>query len=251
MKFEVKDVTGDVVRVTTEDERWYIRPTKGKRGIPEIKYLPSITWIASCYPKGIEFYKWLASTGWDEAKAIKESAGARGSKVHAAIEKLLKEGAFSFNDKVLNPNTGQEEELNADEYWCVMTFLNWYKHYEPRIIAVEESFFDESLGVAGTIDIRCQMPNGRLAIVDVKTSKEIRKDYIIQLTGHKLAYDNPDEDHDIYTLQVGYKRNKTGYKFTQLEPSKELFDLAYAFWKQEFGEEKPLQREFPIKLSLK
>lgn len=249
MKFEIKDVTKDIVRVTTQDERWYIKPVKGEDGLPQIAYLPSITWIASCYPKGTEFYKWLASTGWDEAKAIKESAGARGSKVHAAVEILLKEGEFSFTDTVTNPNTGEQEQLNSDEYECVMNFLAWYKETNPEILAVEEVFFNKEMGYAGTIDIRCKI-NGKPCIVDLKTSKDIRKDYIIQLTGHKLAYDTPKVEHDIYVLQVGYRRNKKGFKMTEIEFNPGMFEIAYSIWKQEHDGERPLQREFPTKLSL-
>ncbi len=249
MKYEIKDIAGDIVRVTTEDERWYIRPVKTSKGLPEIMYLPSITWIASYMPKGIEFYKWLASKGWDESQAIKETAGARGSKVHSAIEILLKEGEFSFTDEVLNTKTGQMEELNADEYSCVMSFIEWYKKYKPEILSVEESFFNQEYGVAGTIDIRCII-DGKHCIVDVKTSKEIHKDYTVQLTGHKLAYDTKDIQHDTYVLQVGYTRNKSKYKFTSIPFRPDLFKIAYSLWEEEHSGEKPLQREFPTKLSL-
>jgi len=249
MKFEVKDVTKDTVRVTTQDERWYIRTVKGRTGIPEILYLPSITWIASHMPKGVEFYKWLASKGWDEAQAIKETAGARGSKVHAAIEILLKEGEFSFNEQVMNPNTGQLEELTADEYECVVAFLSWYQRYKPEILGVEEVFFNEKRGYAGTIDIRCII-DGKPCIVDVKTSKEIHKDYLVQLGGHKMHYDTDELDHSIYVLQVGYRKNKNKYKFTELPYRPDLFDIAYKLWEEEHTGNGPLQREFPIKLTL-
>lgn len=79
-----------ILQVTTVDERWYCRTgTDPKTGNPAMEYVPSATWIAGHYPKGIWFYKWLAKNGWDEAQAIKEAAADKGSKVHHAISALF------------------------------------------------------------------------------------------------------------------------------------------------------------------
>jgi hypothetical protein len=42
------------------------------------------------YPKGIEYFKWLAEHGWDEAEQIKREAGTKGDKVHQAISATLR-----------------------------------------------------------------------------------------------------------------------------------------------------------------
>jgi hypothetical protein len=58
--------------------------------LPILKYVPSVTWITGHYPKGVQFYKWLAEHGWDESQAIKQAAGDNGSKVHDAISAILR-----------------------------------------------------------------------------------------------------------------------------------------------------------------
>jgi hypothetical protein len=59
-----------IVQITTYDERWYAHEVKDPiTGIPTVIFVPSVTWVAESYPKGIGFYKWLADKGWDEAEA--------------------------------------------------------------------------------------------------------------------------------------------------------------------------------------
>ena len=105
------DEARGILQVTTVDERWYVRSiTDGSTGLPQYLYVPSVTWVAGHYPKGIEFYKWLASKGWDEAQAIKNAAGDKGSKVHYAITALLTGQKVDWREaKFLNPSTEQEE----------------------------------------------------------------------------------------------------------------------------------------------
>jgi hypothetical protein len=74
MKKEIREVKDGIVQITTVDERWYVKALKDEEGILKVVFVPSITWIAGHYPKGIAFYKWLAGKGWDEAEALKQSA---------------------------------------------------------------------------------------------------------------------------------------------------------------------------------
>src|SRR3990167_2015655 len=97
---EIIDKEKNIKRITTVDERFYIREAKDKTtGLPIFEYIPSVTWIAGHYPKGVQFYKWLAENGWDESQAIKNAAGDKGSKVHAAIEDILDGKELKMNDK--------------------------------------------------------------------------------------------------------------------------------------------------------
>ena len=92
MKKEIRTVDKErgILQVTTVDERWYVKESKDEEtGLPKHEYVPSVTWICDHYPKGVAFYKWLASKGWDESQAIKSAAGDKGSKVHYAIRDLI------------------------------------------------------------------------------------------------------------------------------------------------------------------
>src|SRR3990167_10685529 len=129
MKKEIIDIdkAKGIFRVTTSDERWYVLPAKSpETGLPEYRFVPSVTWIAGHYPKGVAFYKWLAEKGWDESQAIKQAAGNKGSRVHKAIENLTLGEEVKISDKYTDAE-GEMGELTAEEYAAILSFVDWYK----------------------------------------------------------------------------------------------------------------------------
>jgi len=259
MKKEIREVDKKrgIVQITTVDERWYIKSTQDeKTGNPEYQYVPSVTWIAGHYPKGIGFYKWLAGKGWDEAEALKEAAGDKGSKVHLAIEKLLAGEELKMDSKIENKETGKEEELKLEEWECLMAFAEWYKKTSPdKILATEIVVFNDKEGYAGTVDLIALIGN-ELWIIDFKTSQSIWPAYEIQLSAYKHALKNNDfkikdvAKINLGILQIGYKRNKNGYKFTEIEDKYDLFLHAKAIWANEKSKVEPSQKDYPIKIKI-
>jgi hypothetical protein len=51
-------------------------------------------------------------------------------------------------------------------------------------------------------------------------------------------------------LQVGYKRNKNGFKFTEVEDQYPLFLATREIWKKETSGQRPLQKDYPLEISL-
>ncbi len=122
---EVDEKRG-IVQVTIADERWYVKEEKDvKTDLPIFKYVPSVTWICGFYPKGLQFYKWLAEHSWDESQAIKQAAGDKGSKVHDAISAILRGEEVRIDSKFLNRSTDELEELTLEECDAILSFVNW------------------------------------------------------------------------------------------------------------------------------
>jgi hypothetical protein len=86
MQYETRVVDAEkgIVQITTEDERFYSKTVDGKTVYP-----PSITWVCSYFPKGEQFENYLLSHTKEEAKALLEEAGERGSIIHKACEMIL------------------------------------------------------------------------------------------------------------------------------------------------------------------
>lgn len=243
------DEKNKTIRVTTLNERWYGKIKKNNT----YEWYPSATWICSYYYKGIGFYKWLANKGWDEAEAIKVAAGGRGSKIHRACEDIDNGLAVSLNSKYINPNTEQEEDLTVDEYAAVMNFRDWIDKFQPKLIANEMTVFNEEYHYAGTLD-RIYEIDGEIYIVDLKTSREIWEEYILQISSYsycdfdltKLGIELADwNQRKLTILQIGYTRNKNGYKFTEVEDKFNLFLMAKEIWANENPGSKPKERDFP------
>ena len=240
MKRELKEVKVElnVVQITTIDERWYHILDR---------FVPSSTWIAGYYPKGIAFYKWLADKGWDEAEAIKSAAGDKGSKVHSAISQLLKGGQLKMDDRFLNPSTNIQEELSVDEWDAIVSFQSWWEETKPsKILKMDATVYNEKENYAGTLDLLCQIEN-EIWLIDFKTSQYIWPEHELQLSSYLHALSQPAK---MAILQIGYKRNKNRFKFTEIEDKFNLFLAAKQIWTNECAGEKPSQKDYPLTLKL-
>jgi len=250
MKKEIIDVdkAQGIARVTTTDERWYTKPAANKEtGLPQYEFVPSVTWIAGHYPKGVAFYKWLANHGWDESQAIKQAAADKGSKIHQAINALILGNEIRMDAKFTNPETNQPDELSTEEYEAVLSFKDWYLDEQPqKIIASEYVVWGD--GYAGTVDIKYHKKDGRIGILDLKSGQYIWPEYELQLSAYKHAH--PDQIDFLEILQVGYKRNQKRYKLTEIEDKFPLFLAARQIWLNETAGQKPLQRDYPLSISL-
>jgi hypothetical protein len=252
MKKEIRAVSEGVLRVTTVDERWYARPTfDASTGLPRYEFVPSVTWITGFYPKGVAFYKWLAGTGWDEAEAIKSAAGDKGSKVHHAIGDLLDGRTVGMDDLYVTPTTGLPEPLTLEEYDCLMGFAGWHAETRPETVAREEQIWNEECGYAGTLDYRYRL-GGAPWIVDFKSGQNVWPEHEIQVSAYREALPADDEFRQarLGILQVGYRRNKKRWKFTEVQPQFPLFLAARTIWAKETVGQAPSQKDYPLSLTL-
>lgn len=242
-----------IVQVTIADERWYLK----MNGENVIKAVPSVTWIAGKYPKGVAFYKWLADKGWDETEAIKQAAGVKGSKVHLAITDVLMGNEVRIDSKYPNPKTGILEELTLEECDAILSFIKWKDEVKPESIAWDLTVFSDKYNYAGTIDYLCKI-DSEIFVVDFKTSAQVWTEYELQVSAYKnvLIEENPGipalgntKDIKLMILQVGYKRNKNGYKENIIDDKFKLFLSARDIWANEHDGEQPNKRDYPIVLS--
>jgi hypothetical protein len=268
MKKEIVHVDKErgIARITTLDERFYSREREAPdTGLPIIEFRGSITYKAKFYPKGKGYDMWQRKNG-DDADTILALAGERGTKVHQAIEVLNNGEQVKMADRFTSNITGQSEELTPDEYWCVMTYKAWWdaegsKEYDiieaedviwPEIAKTPHNgdLHSEEGGIfcfAATRDIKLRRKSdGTIGTVDVKTSKDIYPPHVIQVSAIAAA----DGDDWQAILQVGYTRNKAGYKFTEVERRLDLLRAATTIWAYETDGEKPLQRDYPLSLTL-
>jgi hypothetical protein len=259
MQKEIRTVNKEkhIVQITTVSERWYAKPgTNSTTGLPDYQYLPSSTWIASMYPKGIAFYKWLAGKGWDETESIKSAAGNRGSKVHAATEILEKQGHLSIDTLFQNKETEVMEALSTEELECIMSFASWHGKTKPQLLANEMTVFGEFY--AGTLD-RIYRIGDVIWIVDLKTSQQVWAEHELQISSYShanidikaLGITNQEwVNRKLAILQLGYRLNKAKYKFTEVADKMDLFRVAYQIWMNENPNSKPKEIELPLVITL-
>lgn len=269
MKKTIKNVdeVRGIVQVTIADERWYLKTSNNEvTGMPEYKAVPSVTFITQSYPKGIGYYKWLAEKGWDEAEAIKTQAGDKGTKVHLAIEDILKGVEVRIDSKYPNKTSGQDEELTLEECDAILSFLKWKAEMEEEnileTITFEHTLFSEKYNYAGTLDWAVKITNKETQevsywLIDFKTSQQVWPSHSLQLSAYKHTIENAENNIEGFNptnirmaiLQVGYRRNKDQYKFTEIEDDFDMFLVAQKIWEREHGDEQPTKKDYPIILS--
>lgn|SRR3990167_1450538 len=267
MKKEIIDIdkAKGIFRVTTSDERWYVLPAQSpETGLPEYRFLPSVTWIAGHYPKGIGFYKWLADKGWDEAEAIKSAAGDKGSKVHQAIEFLSKGGLVKHDSRFENKDTGQMEELKVEEYEAILSFADFWKElnekHKVEVLLTEKLVVSKEYGYAGMLDIVLRVDD-EIWILDNKISQYVWTEYELQVSAYRQALQEVYKsevglpimnliDAKLFILQLGYRRNQRLWKLNEVEDKFDLFLTARKIWANENKDVKPKQKDYPLEIKL-
>jgi len=130
----------EIMRLDVDDEHYYYGSVDNK---PKEYYL-SVTQVLSIggpFPQNLR--EWLRATDYEESKAKFENAGARGSKLHDALDRLL-----------------QAEEIDLTQYPSqyekdgITTFIRVMRFLQPSKIVTEEIVADPRIKVAGMLDLR-------------------------------------------------------------------------------------------------
>jgi hypothetical protein len=237
-------------QITFLDTRFYLTDSG--------QYLPSVTTILDCYPKPAAFYDWLKKVG-EDADTIRDEAGNRGSIVHKLTERY---------------DAGEEVNLISDSGTVDYKLLEWamferYVEFRRRfpinIIHSELHLISENLGYAGTLDRVIEF-NGRLLIIDIKTSNSLYDHYWLQMAAYEkaLAEMQPELKIDGYAIlwlnaltrtdgKAGTVQGK-GWQLIERKPEEKekdwpLFQATHQLWQAERGGMKP--RELSYQLSHK
>lgn len=245
MKIEHKDIGKNTVRYTTCNERWYLTyDDDGKI----TRKVPSVTWILNYMPTSPYLIKWIAEQGLDEAENVKKKAGVKGSKVHNAIEDLLLGNEVKHDSLYFNELSKLDEELSAEEYKAIYSFSQWFAEFNPKTVKTEFNIIGKEY--AGTIDYVCTIEKQNY-LIDFKTSAQIYDVHRAQVSAYKhLLEEETKKKFKMAILQVGYNRNKKGYKFTEIEDLFPLFESAKAQWAHAEKNTHPKEIELPLKINL-
>ena len=173
-KFVHRDDVGDfeVPEIKIIDgKRFYVTPDGNS--------YPSITTILSLQEKpGID--KWKLQVGEKEAKRISQESARIGTAVHQMAEFYLSNYIIKLKD---------EDKKIVDTFNRLRFLLGNINN----IVGLEVPLFSDLLRVAGTCDCIAEY-NGKLSIIDFKTSRKPKKedwidDYYMQTFAYKLMFE--------------------------------------------------------------
>jgi hypothetical protein len=214
-------------------------------------FVPSVTTILECYPKGAAYYNWLKEAGKD-ADEIRDEAGRRGSVVH----KLTEDYDIGEEVQLVNPNGSIDYKLN--EWAMFERYVEFRRRFQFVTDCIELNIISKDLGYAGTID-RVININGERILLDIKTSNAIYPSYWLQLAAYRtLLYSMGAEVDKVAILWLNAKTRTEGKKgdiqgigwqmITKEDTMHDiqLFKATHALWIAENQTSKPKQLTYQI-----
>ena len=198
---------------------------------------PSSTTILNAYPQSPHLTQWIAEQGWHESQRIKSEAGERGTRIHAATE-MLEDGLELI-----------ETDYALEEWVKIKAFVDWYKEYNPELIAKEFSVFSPKGKYAGRFD-RLYKIGGEVTLLDFKSSSSIHEHFPLQFASYAKAVEEITDLKIIQTacVQLGGKSIK-GYRFViypEWRDHYKVFENVKATWMYDYFTSKKNTKEPPV-----
>jgi hypothetical protein len=243
----IVEYSNDNKQVNVLDKRFYRRNEK---------YYPSVSSILNYFPKNQYFHSWLKDVGHN-SDIIAQKAAWEGTQVHNAIESFLEGNEITWIDKDGNAL------YNLDVWRMILRFADFWNTIQPELISTEYHLFSDEYEFAGTADIICRI-DGKLHLLDIKTSNSIHSSYNLQLAAYAVAW---NETHDALIERTGIlwlkaatrgegKKDAIQGKGWQLKPSDgiatnfEMFKKIYDIYKLENPESKPIIELLPTSIKI-
>jgi CRISPR/Cas system-associated exonuclease Cas4 (RecB family) len=262
------------------DERFYT--------VDNINYYPSVTTVLGVYPKGYGFYKWLKENG-EDADEILEKAGEQGSKVHDAIDQIIKghqvkwthtfvdtlqlqtvESAARFvddcNNGLVTKYYKEVQFYTLEEWKMILRFVEFVESHNPIFIANEFNIVSIRYRLGGTLDIVVDM-YGERWLIDIKTSNYLHKIHELQLAAYAVMFNDENPESPITRTGIlwlkaqtwgAYKKGKSiqgnGWQLKEFDrhfsESFALFQHIRAIWDEENPNYQPKNITFPDRINL-
>jgi len=169
----------------------------------DISY-PSVTTVLGILDKSAALIQWAANCAIDyiqeglkdesrevdevlqksrfEWRSVSKEACDIGSEVHALIEVYIKQGKDTIG------------KLRPEVENAFLAFLEWEKQNVSKWFWSEKSVHSEKYGYAGTADGLAEFLDGRIMLIDFKSSKGFYDGYDMQICAYRNAV---EENEDI------------------------------------------------------
>lgn len=113
---------------------------------------------------------------------VRDNAAAAGTRAHEMVEDYLRTGEVPAE-----PDIFEADDVEILAHAAFSKFLRWWPTSGYSVELLETPFIDEACGFAGTIDFLLRRnSDGALLIADLKTSKGVYDETVVQLGGYAL-----------------------------------------------------------------
>jgi CRISPR/Cas system-associated exonuclease Cas4 (RecB family) len=162
------------------------------------KRVPGVTTVLGLLNKPA-LLKWAWQCGKDglELERTRQAAADIGTVAHALCEAHLR--GMDLDKSNIAPDVVDKAETSF------IRFLDWWDREQLEMVHSELGLVSESMQVGGTLDVLARRPDGRLCVIDLKTSKGIYDEMLIQAATYAAMY---EENHgvtvdDVFIVRIG------------------------------------------------
>lgn len=153
------------LRTEVDGARWYRHPDTST-------LVPSVTTVlAATDGRRFALERWRQDLGAKNAQAVTDIAVARGERLHADIERFLRDGT---------------EPGRTTVWWWSVELVVRQMASVGTVLLAEGAVFDPLLGYAGTVDMVVSLA-GRLYVVDWQTAAEVHPPERLARKGEQVA----------------------------------------------------------------
>jgi len=157
------------------------------------KLYPSVTTIIHSILRRYELEQWRGRIGNEKADEILEWTSDFGFTFHKICEDYINHCLISeFPEYTLQ--TFPILDYTDRQDWqfilkkMLVLFDDFLNKYVLDIWEVEKIVYSEKYQYAGTLDLLVTMADNTLTLIDIKTSNQIHKEFLLQLAAYKYAY---------------------------------------------------------------
>lgn len=172
-----------------------LRDTRPDYRAADGKRVPSVTTVLGVIAKPwlVAWGNKLGLQGIDSTQFVTEAAGA-GTLTHAAIEADLKGEPL---DAALIAEFSDKERTAGRVAW--RAYQSWLGQHELEPIFLEHQLVSEVMKVGGTVDLYARI-DGRLAVIDFKTSARVYESHTVQLAAYRALLE--EHGHPVDEVRV-------------------------------------------------
>lgn len=134
-------------------------------------WYPRVTAIVSIKAKPALYKYYAGLPDFKTGEAIKTQSATEGTLIHETIEKVLRRESLAIPDPI-KP--------------AIAAFMEFYNANDITPHKIEERVVSKDHHYAGTMDVLAEV-NGKLGVLDIKTSIAIYRDYSIQTSAYVEA----------------------------------------------------------------
>lgn len=189
--------------------------------------VPSVTTIIGRFKESGALLQWAFKQGQSGAASLydeRDKAAEIGTMAHAMCDAMMTQRDPMAVLSGFGPTVEQAQKAST----AFEAYQTWFRQQGCEAISAETPLVSRAHMFGGTPDFVLRMPDGKLALGDLKTSNAIYRDYLLQVAAYGILWNETRPDDPInggfHILRLGKEEPDFEHRyFADLADAADLF----------------------------